>query len=320
MFNRLGCWIHSLGVGLIARELSKQVRFGNQEDLFLAGVLHDFGCLLFDDHLHEEHTKMLQKAAEQRISQRAAEIETFGMSHDQLGGEITLRWHLPKEICEAIATHHEPFGNKMPERLSVGKVIFVANLMAKALLIGNGSDNYAEPLPDHIWNGFQMNQVPLRTFIGTVIDGLVEYVNLLGLSREKAGLMPLTLPKDQWVYVVEGEISDRLLDLFFGLQGLNTSHSRDSDPLGINPVIVIYDLRRGTPKLTDDLRSRITDSKATHIVIKADNQEIPEFVPSGADVLQAPLDYIELLQVLQMHANALQSTACAAGETQPNLL
>ena len=305
LFNRLGCWIHSLGVGLIAARLSKQVRFGNPDDLFLAGVLHDFGCLLFDDHLHKEHMEMLQKAAEQRISRRAAEIETFGMAHDHLGGEITLQWHLPKEICEAIAAHHEPFGDQMSEQLSVGKVIFVANLMAKALLIGNGGDNYAEPLPNHIWNRFHMNQISLRAFIGGVIDGVVEHVNLLGLSREKAGLGPLTLSKDQCVYVMEGEISDRLLDLFFGLQGLNTLHSRDSDSLGVNPVIVIYDFRSGTPKLTDDSRSRITGSKAIHIVVKANNQEMSEFVPSGADVLQVPLDYTEFLQVLQKHANAL---------------
>jgi hypothetical protein len=150
-----------------------------------------------------------------------------------------------------------------------------------------------------------MNQISLRAFIGGVIDGVVEHVNLLGLSREKAGLVPLTLSRDQCVYVMEGEISDRLLDLFFGLQGLNTLHSRDSDSLGVNPVIVIYDFRRGTPKLTDDSRSRITGSKAIHIVVKANNQEMSEFVPSGADVLQVPLDYTEFLQVLQKHANAL---------------
>jgi HD-like signal output (HDOD) protein len=320
VFNRLGCWIHSLGVGLIATELSKQARFGNKDDVFLAGVLHDFGCLLFDDHLHKEHMEMIQKAAEKRISRRVAETETFGMTHDHLGGEITLRWHLPKEICRAIETHHEPFGNKMPEQLSVGKVIFVANMMAKALLIGSGGDNYAEPLPDHIWKGFQMNQVPLRTFIGTVIDGVVEHVNLLGLSREKAGLVPLPLSKDQWVYVMEGEISDRLLDLFFGLQGLNTSHSREPDPLSTNPVIVVYDLRKGTPELTDDSRSRIAGTNSIHIVIKENSQTVPEFVPSDADVLQAPLDFVEFLQALQKRAHALQSAAVAAGETQSNLL
>jgi HD-like signal output (HDOD) protein len=320
IFNRLGCWIHSLGVGLIATELSRQVRFGNKDDLFLAGVLHDFGCFLFDDHLHKEHIEMLQKAAEKRISRRSAEIEIFGMTHDNFGGDITLRWHLPKEICKAIETHHEPFGKQMPEQLSLGKVIFAANLMAKALLIGSGGDNYAEPLPDHIWKGFQMNQVPLRTFIGTIIDGVVEHVNLLGLSKEKAGLMPLPLSKDQWVYVMEGEITDRLLDLFFGLQGLNTSHSRDSDPLGINPVIVVYDLRKGTPEITDDSRARISSSKSIHIVIKEDSREVPEFVPSGADVLQAPLDFIEFLQVLQKHAHVLQSISGEAGEAPANLL
>jgi HD-like signal output (HDOD) protein len=319
MFNRLGCWTHSLGVGLIAAELSKQISFGNQADLFLAGVLHDLGCLLFDDHLHKEHIVMLQKAANQRLSRLAAETETFGMTHDHLGGEITLRWHLPKEICDAIATHHDPIGNQMPEQLSIGKVIFVANLMAKALLIGSGGDNFSEPLPDHIWKGFQMDKMPLRAFIGTIIDGAVEHANLLGLSKEKAGLEPVTPSKDQWVYVMEGEISDRLLDLFFGLQGLNTAHSQDSDSLGANPVIVVYDLRMGALELTDNSRSRIAGSKAIHIVIKDDKLEMPEFVPSGADVLQTPLDFMEFQQVFQKHVNALQSTASVAGEAQSNL-
>lgn len=122
---------HSLVTATIASQLLEEKK--QQEDAFVAALLHDIGKLLIAVHLPAHHTAAIERAKSQGSSLYVAEMELCGVSHAEVGAYLLGIWGLPYFIVEAVANHHEP------ERVDEGAfgvlgAVYVADMLAHAVV------------------------------------------------------------------------------------------------------------------------------------------------------------------------------------------
>jgi HD-like signal output (HDOD) protein len=101
---------HSIQVGVFARAIAlietKDAVIA--EAAFTAGVLHDMGKMILAGNLPVWYKEVRKLRASKQLSDHAAELETFGATHANVGACLLASWGLPLSILEAVAWHHEP--------------------------------------------------------------------------------------------------------------------------------------------------------------------------------------------------------------------
>jgi HD-like signal output (HDOD) protein len=109
-FSIKSLWLHSFSMAVGMRTLSgmipREIR-PPEEQLFLAGLLHDIGFLAFaylEPKKFDEFIAKIEADPERPITD--IELETLGISHAQLGEMLGRHWGLPEEIVTVIAGHH----------------------------------------------------------------------------------------------------------------------------------------------------------------------------------------------------------------------
>ncbi len=110
-YSRKGLWRHCVAVGLCARLLAMRRRIDQFEDVFLAGLLHDIGIILEDQHVHG-HFRRVLAAMESGGTFPENERQILGFDHTILGGRIAEKWRFPESVRTAIRYHHNPSGYK----------------------------------------------------------------------------------------------------------------------------------------------------------------------------------------------------------------
>lgn len=102
-------WRHSLAAGLIARLLSHRARPGDAqrgEELFFAGLLHDFGKIV----IHQCFPKhfLIVSALALRGASPFSDLETklLGVDHAWCGHFVAQNWKIPRMIAAVMAGHH----------------------------------------------------------------------------------------------------------------------------------------------------------------------------------------------------------------------
>lgn len=97
-------------------------------DCYIAGLLHDFGKVVFALYMAEEFRQVLDVSASDGISLHRAEEQVIGADHTVVGAMLVKRWQFPESMVECIAHHHD-----VPQVSSLGECLFVADLMAEKL-------------------------------------------------------------------------------------------------------------------------------------------------------------------------------------------
>ena len=106
-------WIHSLaGAGLaekVAAHCSGMIEPHEREQLFLAGLLHDAGILVYDQFFNNELRTVLDYAARCEVSFLAAEAVVCSLEpHPLVGGGLLELWKLDPLIVSGVRFHHDP--------------------------------------------------------------------------------------------------------------------------------------------------------------------------------------------------------------------
>lgn len=99
-------WNHSLAVALATRIVCKRAGLRNEEQAFLAGLMHDVGEMILvhgDARGFEELVKEVAKGQCQII---AKEQEVYGFDHTLIGVTLLDAWNIDSQIREAVLRHH----------------------------------------------------------------------------------------------------------------------------------------------------------------------------------------------------------------------
>lgn len=100
-------WEHSLAVSIAAQELGNHCGL-NPNYALIAGLLHDIGLLWLTHYQAETQMQIGEALARHPTPRHDVERATFGMDHCEIGYHMARGWHLPEEICQSIAQHHQP--------------------------------------------------------------------------------------------------------------------------------------------------------------------------------------------------------------------
>jgi HD-like signal output (HDOD) protein len=104
-------WIHSATMGMLTRHLWDRVGRDpaiTGDDMYVAGLLHDAGLLVLEQHFAKEFGEVLHTRAATQGRLWQAEERHLGMDHGAVGGLLLGRWSLPRFIAEAVTNHHHP--------------------------------------------------------------------------------------------------------------------------------------------------------------------------------------------------------------------
>lgn len=112
-FNTMGFDIqryllHSLTVAALARLLCEKHARGEADpgDCYIAGLLHDFGKVVFAQFMAGEFVKALAIAVDAGKPLHVAEAEVIGADHAFVGALLAKKWQFAVPLVNCIRDHH----------------------------------------------------------------------------------------------------------------------------------------------------------------------------------------------------------------------
>lgn len=138
-------WHHSIYCGILARLLSRRLKVGGQEQLFIAGLLHDLGKLVLYTRLPDESNDILRQSAETGQALHEVEREVLGFDHGEVGAALMRKWQLPEVFPATAAFHHRP--DQADEFLPEVCLVHAANALTKKVEPGYKVRSAAEEMP-----------------------------------------------------------------------------------------------------------------------------------------------------------------------------
>jgi len=144
--------LHSLTTASLARLVSQKFKVPDADptDCYLAGLLHDFGKVVFAQFMPGEFRMAIQRSEDEHISLREAELEMIGSDHTVVGAMLVEKWQFPSGISTLIREHHQP----PTSAVGVAPCLFVANQVSKELGYGAAGHMAGEPLPPELTGHF----------------------------------------------------------------------------------------------------------------------------------------------------------------------
>lgn len=179
-------WLHSLGVGVIARVLAirKRVPVMDREEYFVAGLLHDLGKIPLNQCYPEEYVQVIQSATGPESTVYKAELQQMGMDHCAVGVMIAEKWRLHQNISDVLHYHHY-LENFDSQNNMLVLVIALANLCANEWEIGSAGEVVVEDETiDQYLDKVQMSRSELSEIHDSVFDEIEKAKVFLQLSQK----------------------------------------------------------------------------------------------------------------------------------------
>ncbi|EIC22711.1 HDOD domain-containing protein [Thiorhodovibrio frisius] len=163
-------WFHGVACGVAARELNEQLKLKGGEQLFLAGLLHGIGKLVFFSRCPQDYLSVLELIDREGLAPAAAEEAIFGFDYATLGGELLHAWNFPDRIWQAVAHHLHPEGAEQYHQEA--ETIHAAEIIAGVVQANRGQSNETAPPPS---------------------QAMEEITSRLGLDQEQVTALPLNI-------------------------------------------------------------------------------------------------------------------------------
>lgn len=98
--------VHSLATATVARQLATRLDREDADpgDCYIAGLLHDFGKVVFAQFMAPEFREAL--ALGESMPLYAAEQQVIGVDHGVAGAMLAKRWQFPDQLVQCIRDHH----------------------------------------------------------------------------------------------------------------------------------------------------------------------------------------------------------------------
>ncbi|SYZ71912.1 putative Metal-dependent phosphohydrolase, HD protein [Candidatus Zixiibacteriota bacterium] len=157
-----GFWMHSLGVGVIAKAILSHRDREVQSEAFLGGLLHDIGRFIllksnparFDEFYVGEDAAVDLKG----------EAEYFGVDHQKIGEALARKWNFPESICLVIGRHHCPRECRNQNILVAS--INIADIICHGFDIGKSGNFYVSDFNPELWKalGLRFSDLEKRLY------------------------------------------------------------------------------------------------------------------------------------------------------------
>lgn len=177
-YRRAGLWRHLVSVGICARLIAARVRMPAFEDAFLAGLLHDFGIIIEDQHSARGFQAMLSSLDESRPLTQA-EQEYLGFDHTVLGARVAEAWKFPPPVRAAIRFHHLS-GTCADESAAIVRCVQVANFVCTLKGISSIGRNLLAP-PYEAVKALSFGKEDIKVLVTDLDEEMARYDSLYQL-------------------------------------------------------------------------------------------------------------------------------------------
>ncbi len=138
--------LHSLTTANIAKLLAARVGNVDPTDCFIAGLLHDFGKVVFAQYMPREFREALMMSEWADTSLHLALREIIGTDHAVVGAMLVEKWRFAPPLIETI--RHQ-FVDDLRDTEMIA-CVFAANQISKKLKFGAAGNPTVEELPPAI--------------------------------------------------------------------------------------------------------------------------------------------------------------------------
>ncbi|CAM8658389.1 COG1639 Predicted signal transduction protein [Comamonadaceae bacterium] len=142
-FDAQAYLLHSLATAGLAKKLASRVQDADPMDCFIAGLLHDFGKVVFAQFMPEEFKLALERSANDGSSLHTALQATIGADHSIVGAMLAEKWRFAPALVETIR-HLSPHDFKDTDMIAC---VFAANQISKRLAFGFAGNHSIDELP-----------------------------------------------------------------------------------------------------------------------------------------------------------------------------
>ncbi len=153
--------LHSLTVAAVARILCEKYARGEADpmDCYIAGLLHDFGKVVFAQFLAVEFMKSLAIATDSGQPLYLAEREVIGADHAYVGALLAKKWQFAEPLVECIRDHHE----EAAQPGAMLDCLRMADMIGRKLAFGDAGNP---------WREEELARMPVR--FGAAIEEVIE--------------------------------------------------------------------------------------------------------------------------------------------------
>jgi diguanylate cyclase (GGDEF)-like protein len=141
-FKHLAYWKRSIFAATAGRTIAAKIGLVQQEEAFLTALLMDIGMLVLDQVLGDQYGEINAKAST-HAQLVAAERETLGMTHAEVGGILATQWKLPPLLNVPIACHHDIASVEDPALRKLTELVALAGRCADVFVDENAAESIA---------------------------------------------------------------------------------------------------------------------------------------------------------------------------------
>lgn len=162
-FDNKAFLLHSLSSAGVCKLLGERIGISlvQSSDYFVAGLLHDFGKIVFAEFIPVPYQQVLQVAREQQLALHDVEADMLSIDHSQAGKLLARHWGLADELIAAIDHHHSDHLHTQ-----LDDCLFAANQISKKLGFGFAGNPVIEALPPCVEQTFGMQLDELIVALG----------------------------------------------------------------------------------------------------------------------------------------------------------
>ncbi|MDT7515986.1 HDOD domain-containing protein [Rhodoferax mekongensis] len=162
--------LHSLATANIAKQLALKLDDADPMDCFIAGLLHDFGKMVFAQFMPQEFKAALAISAADNSSLHNALQITIGADHAVVGAMLVEKWRFAPALVDTIR-HQKADNLKDTDMIAC---VFAANQISKRLAFGFAGNHCIDELP-----------APLQKRLGGDLEQVIASLgDLTGLFEE----------------------------------------------------------------------------------------------------------------------------------------
>lgn len=120
-------WKSSLTAAVLARELARRIAYGQLEEAYLAGLLHNVGRLALLAAAPKEYAFNFHARDDEDLC--AVEQRTLEITHTEAGAWLIERWQLDSFMADAVLYHHES-SDRLEAAHPLIRIVRLAHVMA----------------------------------------------------------------------------------------------------------------------------------------------------------------------------------------------
>lgn len=135
--------LHSLATAAIAKQLASRVDDADPMDCFIAGLLHDFGKVVFAQLMPQEFRAALRNCKDAGISLHTATQAIIGADHSVVGAMLAEKWRFAPHLIDTIR-HQNTDNLKDTDMIAC---VFGANQICKKLDFGFAGNYCIDEFP-----------------------------------------------------------------------------------------------------------------------------------------------------------------------------